>query len=114
MSTTFHPQQPRDATTMRAVRAELARRPPLAFTPAIRPIFASLMQETPSAEVDYEEATIGGVRGWWCRPLGATPRAAILYLHGGCYVAGSAFAFRHLAGQIAVRAETAEIGRAHV
>ena len=65
------------------------------------------MLETPTAEVTYEEAEVGGVSGWWCRPQGAAPRTAILYLHGGAYVAGSAFAFRHFAGQIAVRAETA-------
>lgn len=107
MSITYHPEQPRDARTMRPMRAELARRPPLAFGPEIRPIFAALMQETPTAEVAYEEAIVGGVRGWWCRPLAAEPRAAILYLHGGAYVAGSAFAFRHLAGQVAVRARAA-------
>jgi acetyl esterase/lipase len=107
MSLTYHPEQPRDATTMRAMRAELARHPRLAFGPEIRPVFESLMLATPTAEVTYEEAEVGGVRGWWCRPQGAAPRTAILYLHGGGYVAGSAFAFRHFAGQIAVRAETA-------
>jgi monoterpene epsilon-lactone hydrolase len=107
MSLTYHPEQPRDATTMRAMRAELARHPPLTFGPAMRPIFASLMLETPTAEVTYEEAEVGGVHGWWCRPPGAAARTAILYLHGGGYVAGSAFAFRHFAGQIAVRAGTA-------
>jgi epsilon-lactone hydrolase len=107
MSITYHPEHPRDAAAMRAMRAELARHPPPPFGPAIRPIFASLMLETPTAEVTYEEAEVGGVRGWWCRPRGAPARTAMLYLHGGAYVAGSAFAFRHFAGQIAVRAETA-------
>jgi epsilon-lactone hydrolase len=107
VSTTYHAELPRDAATMRALRAELARHPILAFGPAIRPIFAALMQETPTAAVSYEEAEVGGVRGWWCRPPDAAPRTALLYLHGGAYVAGSAFAFRHFAGQIAVRAKTA-------
>jgi monoterpene epsilon-lactone hydrolase len=107
VSVTYHPQSARDAATMRALRAELAARPPLQFGPAIRPLFAALMQETPSAEVAYVETSVGGVPGWWCTPAAAAPRTAILYLHGGAYVAGSALAFRHFAGQIAARAGVA-------
>jgi len=64
-----------------------------------------LMEKTPSAEgVTYEAATVGGVPGWWCRPAAADIGPAILYLHGGAYVVGSARAYRHFAGQIASRA----------
>jgi monoterpene epsilon-lactone hydrolase len=107
MSITYHSEDPRDATTMRAMRAELDGHPPLEVGPAMRPAFESMMLGTPTAEVTYEQAEVGGVRGWWCRPQGAAPSTAILYIHGGAYVAGSAFAFRHFAGQIAVRANTA-------
>jgi hypothetical protein len=37
----------------------------------------------------YEEAEVGGVHGWWCRPDDAGGEAAILYLHGGANVVGS-------------------------
>ena len=107
MSITYHAEQPRDVATMRAIRAELARNPPPAFGPETRPIFDALIGQTPTAEVSYEEADVGGVRGWWCRPQRAAARTALLYLHGGAYVAGSASAFRHFVGQIAVRAQTA-------
>jgi len=62
------------------------------------------MTRTPSAEsVTFESAVVGGVPGWWARPADAVVAGAILYLHGGAYVVGSARAYRHFAGQIASR-----------
>ena len=65
---------------------------------------------TPLAEgLELEEASDKGVRGWWVLAQGWTQRieSAILYLHGGCYVMGSAAAYRGFASQIAARARTA-------
>jgi len=56
-------------------------------------------------DVSYEAATVGGVSGWWCSPPNTIEGAAILYLHGGAYVLGSASAYRNFAAQIAVRAK---------
>ena len=42
----------------------------------------------------------GGVPALRITPEAASP-ATVLYLHGGGYVAGSAFGYRHLAGVIA-------------
>jgi acetyl esterase/lipase len=65
----------------------------------------AMMEQTPDAAgITYELGTVGDVSGIWCRPSAAAPGRAILYLHGGAYIAGSAEAFRHLAGQIAARA----------
>ena len=75
--------------------------------PANRPRFDDLMLETPSADVAYEPAELGGVRGWWVRPRPYDDRAAILHLHGGGYVIGSADSQRRFAGQIAARAGVA-------
>ncbi|HEY0252273.1 MAG TPA: alpha/beta hydrolase fold domain-containing protein [Kofleriaceae bacterium] len=76
--------------------------------PAGRAGFAEMMAHTPAApDVAYEAATVGGIAGWWCRPAAARPDTAILYLHGGAYVQGSARAFQHLAGQIASRVKAA-------
>jgi epsilon-lactone hydrolase len=70
--------------------------------------FDALMEHTPSASgVTYEAARVGGVPGWWCRPSGASKSSAILYLHGGAYVVGSAAAYRNFVGQIAAQANTA-------
>jgi epsilon-lactone hydrolase len=70
--------------------------------------FDAMMEQTPDgADITYEPGTVGGVSGIWCRPSAAPAGRAILYIHGGAYIAGSAAAFRHLAGQIAARAGAA-------
>jgi len=70
----------------------------------MREMFAQMMEMTPDAPgVVYEEGNAGGIPGWWCRPANSATDAAILYLHGGAYVLGSARADRHLAGQLAAR-----------
>lgn len=73
--------------------------------PQARAVFnAGLASGTPAAPgVAYREAVVGGVTGWWCEPAGARADARLLFLHGGCYVLGSAAAARHFAGQFAAR-----------
>jgi len=67
----------------------------------------ALEQTADAVGVTYEAGVVGGVSGVWCRPEEARQGAIILYLHGGAYVAGTAHAFRHFAGQIATRAGAA-------
>ena len=100
----FHPLRPGDADVMRTIRARIASEPPLRMIPANRQRFDDFMLETPSADVAYEPAELAGVRGWWVRPRTYDPRAAILHLHGGGYVIGSADSQRRFASQIAARA----------
>src|SRR5262249_33736014 len=57
--------------------------------------------------VTYEVAQVGGIAGWWARPANPRPDAAILHVHGGAFVVGSAKAHRHFAGHIAARAGVA-------
>jgi epsilon-lactone hydrolase len=105
MTTSYHKVYPADHAAMQAMRAELHRHPAMEFGSAARPMFDDLMARTPPAKnVDYEAATIEGVPGWWCRPANAVEGLAIVYLHGGAYVLGSAAAYRNFAGQIAARA----------
>lgn len=67
-----------------------------------RAAYDRLVEQTPNAPgVAYEEGKVGGVSGWWCIPKGADKSAAVLYLHGGGYLLGSAKAYRNFAGQIA-------------
>ncbi len=49
----------------------------------------------------------GPVRGWWVRPASAAAGKAILYVHGGAYMLGSAKAYRGIASQLAARAGVA-------
>lgn len=90
---------------MAALRAAAAPFKGKLAGPEARPLFAARMAATPAAAgVTYEAATVGGVPGHWCRPATSPADAALLYLHGGAYVLGSAEAFRNLAGQVAARA----------
>jgi epsilon-lactone hydrolase len=68
---------------------------------------AILILAPPAADVAYEAATEGGISGWWCRPADVAKASAILYLHGGTYILGSADAYRNFVGQIARSARTA-------
>jgi monoterpene epsilon-lactone hydrolase len=68
---------------------------------------AILQQISPAANVSYKAEAIGGVSGWWCVPSDAQAGAAILYLHGGWFVLGSASAYRNFVGHIAARTHTA-------
>ncbi len=104
-STTHHEEHLVDRAAMLAMRAMIASQPDADLGPDGRPAFDELMERTPAADgVVYEPAVMGGIPGWWCRPTGVEAAAAILYLHGGAYVVGSAKAYRHFGGQIAARA----------
>lgn len=106
MTEIYHKEHLLDRAAMLAMRAAIALQPAADLSPSVRAMFDELMGRTPAADtVTYEAAEIGGVPGWWCRTPEATPGAAILYLHGGAYVIGSAEAYRNFVGQIAVRAK---------
>ncbi|CAG2144756.1 alpha/beta hydrolase [Cupriavidus plantarum] len=73
----------------------------------LRVTYDSFVAATPSATgvtaVAVDEAD---ARGWWLFPAGMEDRttdSALLYLHGGGYVLGSATAYRHFASQIVKR-----------
>jgi monoterpene epsilon-lactone hydrolase len=99
-----HPLIPLDHVTMAKMRSMAAPMKGSVTGPSAREPFDVLMEKTPKADgMTYEKATVGGVPGWWCRPDGAAAAEAILYLHGGAYVIGSACAYRHFVGQVAAR-----------
>jgi acetyl esterase/lipase len=98
MSQIHHPMSAADRAAMSALRARLAAHP-MAMT---RASFDALVELSPPAEgVTYTEARAGGVPGVWCIPASHRRDAALLYLHGGVFLFGSARAFRHFAGRIA-------------
>jgi monoterpene epsilon-lactone hydrolase len=73
-----------------------------------RETYDTLIATTPIADgVALEAVDRDGVSGWWVRPTGAPADRAILFLHGGAYMLGSAKAYRGLASQVAVRAGVA-------
>lgn len=102
---THHPLDPLDRNAMAKMCLMVESMKGTVTGVSAREPFDDLMERTPPADgVTYEKAEVGGVFGWWCRPNNAPIDAAILYFHGGAYVVGSAQAYRHFVGQIAVRA----------
>lgn len=104
MSLIHHPLEPQDRAIMAKIRETAAP----AKGVLDRASFDAVIEHTsPASGVTYEAAIVGGCAGWWCRPLQETPGAAILYLHGGAYIAGTANAYCHFVGQIAARVHRA-------
>ncbi len=100
----FHPLADEDVSVAAAMRAEPAPSKGSLTGPGARPFFDEAMEHVPDADgVTYETGDIGGIPGVWARPSQAEPGNAILFLHGGAHVLGSAHAFRHFAGQFAAR-----------
>jgi acetyl esterase/lipase len=104
----YHPLSERDRATVAAMRVEAAPFKGKMSDPSARGAFDTIMEHTPepAGVVTYENAVLGGVNGVWCVPHGARPAAAILYLHGGAYLLGSARGYRHFVGQFAARTST--------
>ncbi len=98
MTNTHHPIDPSDVAAMAALRAFLAANP----IPMTRASYDQILEQIPDFPgVQYERAVVGGVPGVWCRPPVARANASLLYFHGGVYVFGSAWAYRHFVGQLA-------------
>jgi acetyl esterase/lipase len=94
-----------DQTVMSQMRAAAAPNKGKLRGVAARPAFDGIIGQTAGpGGVSYREDSIGGVSGWWCEPSAAPADTAILHLHGGWFNWGSAEAFRHLAGHIALSA----------
>lgn len=99
-----HPLTEKDGEAVAVMRTEAASSKGKLSGPNARGSFDEMMEKTPDAlGVSYEQGTVGGVPGVWCHPQNPHLGVAILHLHGGAYVQGSAHAYRHLAGQVAAR-----------
>jgi len=100
---TWHSLSDEERALAQAVVAEMGRRfASVVGTP--REAYDFMTAATPIADgMVCQAIDEGGVRGWWVRPVGAPIDRAILFLHGGAYLLGSAEAYRGFASQIAVR-----------
>ncbi|RVV97167.1 NAD-dependent epimerase/dehydratase family protein [Mesobaculum littorinae] len=97
-----------DAKAMQQMRTVFEGQPKMALTPETRPVFDGIMSQAPQPDgVAFEQGEVGGVPGWWATPENPVPGSAILYLHGGGYVLGSAAAYRNFVGHLAKRAGAA-------
>jgi monoterpene epsilon-lactone hydrolase len=76
----------------------------------LRTIYDTFITASPMTDdVTLDAVEQEGVRGWWVRPASAAPGRAILYIHGGGYVMGSAKAYRGFVSQIASRTGVAAL-----
>lgn len=103
-----HPIQKPDAAVMAQMRQMLAPTKSGANGPMTREGYDQMIANIEAVDgVTYEPAQVSGISGWWCHPPQATPHAAILFLHGGGFVLGSAQAYRNFAAQVASRVKVA-------
>jgi epsilon-lactone hydrolase len=104
-ATTFHPISTADKTAMASFRAIVEpNKGSLGGTAARLPFDAIMEHVAVPQYVIFEADTVGGIPGWWCKPKGAQPDAAILHIHGGWFNWGSAKAYRNLVGHLAIHA----------
>lgn len=72
----------------------------------MRSVYDTFISACPMVDgVVIHEVDAEGVNGWWLRLVTAKPGAAILYLHGGGYVLGSAKAYRGFVSQLVSRTQ---------
>lgn len=104
---TIHPLSREEQPAVAALLATTARHF-ASFDGAMPAAYEAMTEQTPMAPgVRAEEVTHGAVRGWWLHPADAPADRAILFLHGGAYMLGSARGYRGFASQVAVRAGVA-------
>lgn len=102
--TIIHPLTPRDRATVAAIADQSAPfKGVMTGTEARAGYDEMIAAVPPAAGVKPEAASLGGVSGYWLRPNASPQDAAILYLHGGGYVLGSAASYCNIVGQFAAR-----------
>jgi len=103
----IHPLDPEDAAALIPMKAAARTQKGAPWMIESRKFYDALMEGVrPHADVTFESATIADVPGVWVHPASSRSDEAILHVHGGGFVEGSATAYRHLVGHIAARANT--------
>jgi acetyl esterase/lipase len=106
MDNVHHPLSAQDAKAIQLIREQNAPFKGALIGPLARAAYDPIFENIAAADgVQYVPDQVAGIQGVWCRPRKARAGAAILYLHGGAYVLGSAHAYRHFAGQFAARTQ---------
>jgi acetyl esterase/lipase len=102
-----HPLDTQDAPVIAGIRTATRPQKGAPWRIEARRFYDALLEGvSPREDVTFESAAVGGVPGVWVRPASSRSDEAILHVHGGWFVSGSATAYRHLVGHIAARAGT--------
>ena len=105
MKSFTHPLDAEDASAIVPMKTAARAQKGAPWRIEARKFYDMLMEGvSPRDDVTFESATIGVVPGIWVHPRSTRSDAAILHVHGGWFVAGSASAYRHFVGHIAARA----------
>src|SRR6266853_3529013 len=103
----IHPLDPEDASVVAQIRSATRAQKGVPWRIEARKYYDALLEAvSPRDDVTFESATVGNVPGLWVHPASSRSDEAILHLHGGWFVSGTATAYRHLVGHIAARAGT--------
>lgn len=100
--TIHHAAVPADLEVLAQIRLQSAAGKGFLTGPQARADYDLMFEATPAAPgVTCERASLGAVPGVWVRAAaGQRPDAAVLYSHGGGYVVGSAWAYRHFVSHL--------------
>ena len=102
---TFHTASDKDLATVDAIRQQSAPFKGSMSSPLARQSYDEMIESIPAADgVLYEKANVGGVAGVCCRLKNKRPHTILLFLHGGGYIVGSAFAYRQFAARTGIEA----------
>ena len=100
-----HPLSEQDSVGAAALRSAVAPMKGKVEGTAGRGLFNDIMERVAVPEgVTFETATIGGIAGWWAKPAHARKGAAMIHVHGGWFIMGTAQAYRNFVGHIALSA----------
>jgi len=103
----IHPLSQEDSVAAAALRSAVAPTKGKFQGTAGRGLFDEIMERVAVPEgVTFEAGTVGGISGWWAKPPQGRKGAAIIHIHGGWFLWGTAQAFRYFAGHIALSAGT--------
>jgi len=101
----IHPVSQEDSTAVAALRSVVAPMKGKVEGTAGRGPFNDIMERVAVPEgVAFEPASVGGISGWWAKPVKARRGAGIIHVHGGWFNLGTAQAYRNFVGQIALTA----------
>jgi len=104
-SVVVHPLDPGDAPIAAAARAATKAVKGVRLGVEGRAQYDAFMEAVAPAEgLKVEKGAVGGVQGVWVRSARARSDEAILYLHGGWFNFGNAWAYRNFVGHIVKRA----------
>lgn len=100
-----HPLSQEDSLVATALRASVAAVKGKLEGTAARGPFNGIMERVAApTDVTFEADTVGGISGFWAKPVRPQKGAAIIHVHGGWFNFGTARAYRNFVGHIASRA----------